>query len=148
MREMEDDFGFLPYPKWDEKQAEYYTSVDGGHEGLAILKTITDPEFVGIISEALNAESWKRVVPAYYDVSLKFKGTRDEQSIAMLDRIVDSRIFDFGYVYGGSSPAFWIQNLLELNSRDITSYYRKNFTPFSKNLERLFVSFDRYTSNP
>ena len=24
----------------------------------------------------------------------------------------------------------------------------KNFTPFSKNLERLLVSFERYTSNP
>ncbi len=145
---MEFDYGIIPYPKWDEAQPKYYTSVDGSHEGLVVLKSIQEHEFVGIISEALNAESWKRVVPAYYDISLKYKGARDEQSVAMLDLIVEGRIFDFGYVYGGTSPAFWIQNLLELNSKDITSYYRKNFTPFSKNLERLLVSFDRYTSNP
>lgn len=148
LRDVEFDYGIIPYPKWDEAQPKYYTSVDGSHEGLVVLKSIQDHEFVGIISEALNAESWKRVVPAYYDISLKYKGARDEQSVAMLDLIVEGRIFDFGYVYGGTSPAFWIQNLLELNSKDITSYYRKNFTPFSKNLERLFTSFDRYTSNP
>jgi len=148
LRDVEFDYGIIPYPKWDEKQAEYYTSVDGGHEGLAILKTITDPEFVGIVSEALNAESWKRVVPAYYDVSLKFKGTRDEQSIAMLDRIVDSRIFDFGYVYGGWGCVFWIQYLLEGASKDITSYYEKNFKPYNKTMEKVFETFDEYTKEP
>ena len=87
------------------------------------LKSIQDPEFVGVIAEALNAESWKRVVPAYYDISLKYKGARDEQSVAMLDLIVEGRIFDFGYVYGGTSPAFWIQNLLELNMYDVQLQY-------------------------
>ena len=146
LRDVEFDYGTIPYPKWDELQPDYYTSVDGGHEGLAILKSIQDPEFVGIISEALNAESWKRVVPAYYDVSLKFKGARDEQSIEMLDRIVNSRIFDFGYVYGGWGCVFWIQYLLEGASKDITSYYEKNFKPYNKSMEKVFEAFDEYTT--
>lgn len=146
LRDVEFDYGIIPYPKWDEKQEDYYTSVDGGHEGLAILKSIQDTEFVGVIAEALNAESWKRVVPAYYDVSLKFKGARDEQSIAMLDRIVNSRIFDFGYVYGGWGCVFWIQYLLEGASKDITSYYQKNFKPYNKSMEKVFEAFDEYTT--
>ncbi len=146
LREVEFDYGIIPYPKWDEAQENYYTSVDGGHDGLAVLKSIQNPEFVGIISEALCAESWKRVVPAYYDVSLKFKGARDEQSIAMLDKIVDSRIFDFGYVYGGWGCVFWIQYLLEGASKDITSYHAKNFKAFDKSMEKVFESFDEYTT--
>ena len=82
----------------------------------------------------------------YYDVSLKFKGARDEQSIEMLDRIVNSRIFDFGYVYGGWGCVFWIQYLLEGASKDITSYYEKNFKPYNKSMEKVFKCFDEYTT--
>ena len=144
LREAEFDYGIIPYPKWDAAQEDYYTSVDGGHEGLAILKSISDPEFAGTISEALCAESWKRVVPAYYDVALKFKGTRDERSIEMLDNIVQSRVFDFGYVYGGWGCVFWIQYMMEQKSKDITSYYEKNFSSYEKTMEKVFKAFDEY----
>ena len=145
LREAEFDYGIIPYPKWDAAQEDYYTSVDGGHEGLAILKSISDPEFAGTISEALCAESWKRVVPAYYDVALKFKGTRDERSIEMLDNIVQSRVFDFGYVYGGWGCVFWIQYMMEQKSKDITSYYEKNFASYEKTMEKVFKAFDEYS---
>ncbi len=145
-REAEFDYGIIPYPKWDTEQENYYTSVDGGHEGLAILKSIQDPEFVGTVSEALCAESWKRVVPAYYDVALKFKGTRDERSIEMLDAIVQSRVFDFGYVYGGWGCVFWIQYMMEKKSKDITSYYEKNFASYDKTMEKVFKAFDEYAA--
>ncbi len=146
-RDAEFDYGIIPYPKWDEAQENYYTSVDGGHEGLAVLKSISDPEFVGVITEALNAESWKRLVPAYYDVSLKFKGARDEQSVAMLDQIVDSRIFDFGYVYGGWGCVFWIQYVIGDNhSKDISSYHQRNFKAFDKSMEKVYKAFDNYTT--
>lgn len=146
LREAEFDYGIIPYPKWDTEQENYYTSVDGGHEGLAILKSIQDPEFVGTVSEALCAESWKRVVPAYYDVALKFKGTRDERSIEMLDAIVQSRVFDFGYVYGGWGCVFWIQYMMEKKSKDITSYYEKNFASYEKTMEKVFKAFDEYAA--
>ena len=62
-REREGEYGILPLPKYDASQDGYYTMVDGGHTALAIPKTITDPEFVGIITEALNAESYRKVYP-------------------------------------------------------------------------------------
>lgn len=144
LREAESDYGIIPYPKWDVAQEEYYTSVDGGHEGLAILKSISDLEFVGTISEALCAESWKHVVPAYYDVALKFKGTRDQRSVEMLDAIVQSRVFDFGYVYGGWGCVFWIQYMMEQKSKDITSYYEKNFASYENTMDKVFKAFDEY----
>ena len=58
-----------------------------------------DPEFVGIITEALAAESYKSVVPAYYDVVLKTKASRDEDSAEMIDLIRDTIIIDFGYIH-------------------------------------------------
>jgi len=145
LREVEFDYGIIPYPKWDEKQEAYYTSVDGGHEGLAIPKSIQDPEYIGIMAEVLSAESWKHTIPAYYDTALKYKGARDEESIAMIDMIMDSRIFDFGYVYGGWGCVFWIQYMLEGATKDITSYYEKNFGAYEKTMEKVFEAFDTYT---
>lgn len=144
LRDVEFDYGIIPYPKWDTAQESYYTSVDGGHEGLAIVRSITDPEFVGIITEVLCAESWKKTIPAYYDTALKYKGARDYESIAMIDMIMESRIFDFGYVYGGWGPVFWIQYLLEGQSKDIASYYQKNHKVFDKYMEKIYKSFDEY----
>lgn len=127
-RERKGEYGILPYPKLDEEQDDYKTMVDGYHAALAIPKTISDPEFVGIITEALNAESNKIVFPAYYEVALKVKYAHDDESVQMLDKIVNSRVFDFGYVYGGwSGVAFMFQGIIGDNqSKDFASYYASN----------------------
>ncbi|MCQ2432003.1 MAG: hypothetical protein MJ175_05290 [Clostridia bacterium] len=144
LREFNTDYGIIPFPKWDEAQADYYTMVDGGHEGLAIPASISDPDFVGNIVEVLNAESWKRVIPTYYDVVLKTKGTRDEVSVSMLDYILDHRVFDFGYVYGQFGAAFWPQYLAEKKSADIASYYQKNYKAYDKTMSKVFAFFEEY----
>lgn len=144
LRDFETDYGIIPYPKWDEVQDSYYTMVDGGHEALAIPVSVQDTEFVGKITEVLCAESWKRVVPTYYDIVLKTKGSRDEESVAMLDRIFEKRVFDFGYVYGVFGAAFWVQFLIYDKSADIASYYEKNHKSFDKRMEQVFEYFDEY----
>ena len=144
LRDFNTDYGIIPYPKWDEAQTDYYTMVDGGHEGLAIPASAQELEFVGAITEALNAESWKRVVPTYYDIVLKTKGTRDEVSVSMLDYILQHRIFDFGYVYGQFGAAFWPQYLAEKKTADISSYYEKNHKAFDKTMTKVFEFFDTY----
>ncbi|MCR5263863.1 MAG: hypothetical protein K6D94_08325, partial [Clostridiales bacterium] len=93
------DFGIIPYPKWDEQQEKYQMMVDGGHAAEAVPMTCQDPERTGTILEALNAETYKTVVPAYYEIALKVKYARDNESIQMLDMIMANRVFDFGYVY-------------------------------------------------
>ncbi|MBO5648886.1 MAG: hypothetical protein J6S76_03120, partial [Clostridia bacterium] len=125
-RDMEDDFSILPYPKWDEAQENYYTMVDGVHHALSIPKTIQNKEAVGTIIEALSAETYKQVVPVYYDLALKVKGARDEESIEMLDRIVASRVFDFGYMYDNfKGYSFLLQNQIARNHKNIESTVKR-----------------------
>ncbi len=144
LRDFETDYGIIPYPKWDEIQDSYYTMVDGGHEALAIPISVQDTVFAGKIIEVLCAESWKGVVPTYYDIVLKTKGSRDEESVAMLDRIFEKRVFDFGYVYGIFGAAFWVQFLIYDKSADIASYYEKNHKAYDKRMEEVFEYFDTY----
>ena len=144
-RELEDEYGILPYPKWDEAQENYYTMSDGNHEALAVPKTVQNIEAVGTITEALCAESYKILVPAYYDVALKVKSTRDEQSIAMLDRIVDSRVFDFGFVYHASKgAAFLIQDLVNTNNSNFESTYAKKEKAITKHYNNVIEFFETY----
>jgi hypothetical protein len=123
-RDFEFDFGIIPYPKWDEIQDKYYTMSDGAHDVMAVPVTCIDTERTSIIVEALNAESYKQVIPAYYETALKVKYTRDEESVKVLDMLLAGRTFDFGYVYDGwAGVGFLLQDLTSKNSKDYASKY-------------------------
>ena len=147
-RELEDEFGILPYPKWDEAQERYITMSDGHHEAMAVPKTAGNLEAIGIITEALCAESYKTLVPAYYDVALKVKSTRDEQSIAMMDLIVNARVFDFGYVYDAwSGASFIIESLVNANNSNFESAYAKKEKSINKHYTKVIEFFETYEEN-
>jgi len=147
-RELEDEFGILPYPKWDTAQKNYYTMSDGHHEAMAVPKTAGNLEAIGTITEALCAESYKILVPAYYDVALKVKSTRDEQSIAMMDLIVNARVFDFGYVYDAwKGASFILMDLVANNKRDFASYYAKKEKSVTKYYNKVIEYFETYGDN-
>ena len=141
------DFGIIPYPKWDETQERYLTMVDGGHAAQAVPLTVSDVERTSIILEALNAETYKTVVPAYYEIALKVKYARDNESVEMMDMIMESRIFDFGYVYDNwNGASFWLENLVASKKPDFESYYAKNEKKIMKYYQKVFDLFDEYAN--
>lgn len=145
LREMKDDFGIIPYPKWDEAQEDYYTMVDGSHDILCVPVTVSDTERTGIITEALCAESYKKVVPAYYETALKTKYTRDDESIAMIDKVVNSRVFDLGYVYDGwKGASFIFQSLISANKTDFESYWASKESAISTYYNTVIDYFENY----
>ena len=95
LRDMDTDFGIIPYPKWDEAQKDYCSRVEGGDFPMVPV-TNKKLEMTGVLLEAMCAESAKHVIPAYYDKMLKGKVARDEESAEMLDIIFRNRIYDLG----------------------------------------------------
>ena len=91
------EYGLLPLPKYDATQEGYYTEPYHDFSVFAIAANIPEDklEMVGVIMEALNAESWKTVYPAYYDEALKGRYSTDETMADMIDLIVDGVKFDF-----------------------------------------------------
>ena len=98
LRDMETDFGVLPYPKLDEAQKTYISTSRDNFDLFVLPVDVPDIEFSGLITEALSAESYRRVIPQYYDVVLKVKNSRDEESAEMIDLIRDTLSFDLGYL--------------------------------------------------
>lgn len=122
-RAMDDDFGIIPYPKFDEED-EYMTTINGAASLAVIPITVSDVERTGAIVEAMCAYGAKEVVPAFYDVSLKTKYARDDDSEEMLDLIKSSTIYDIGYVSGGTFQS--IGRDLFYNKSDFSSHYASN----------------------
>ena len=99
-REMESDFGILPYPKLNTTQDEYYHTVTPYNSQFICVPLIQDDvERTGTITEALAYYGQKIVLPAYYDVTLIGQSSRDEESESMVEIILDTLVFDIGYYY-------------------------------------------------
>ena len=101
LRDYENDYGIIPFPKWDEKQEEYYSITDAGCNVLAVPVTAKNIEMTGAIVEALSAESYFSVMPVYCETALGIKGARDEESRKILQMVLDNRYIDFSYLYDG-----------------------------------------------
>jgi len=100
LRDMNDSFGLLPLPKWDENQDRYYHQVInvGGMMGLPSDISADRLSMVGHVIEALCAKSKYTLIPAYFDITLTNKLIRDEDSAEMLGIIINSRSFCIGFM--------------------------------------------------
>ena len=134
-RSMDADFGILPHPKFDTAQTEYYCQSGSGMVGI-VPQTIDNPERTGAIWEAYTALSYKYVIPAYKEVSLKTKFARDDESSAMVDIIYDGRVYDLGREYWSSSIMDRYITLITTNSTDVTSITEKNKPAADKAIEK------------
>lgn len=94
-RDMDDDFGIIPMPKGSEEQKSYHTRLADGWLNIAPY-CAPDLERTSIILEALAIETKNYVIPAIYEVAIKNKYIRDQESLEMLDLIQKNRIIDLG----------------------------------------------------
>ena len=141
LKAMEDDFGIVPIPKLDENQEDYISFVNC-HSTLMCLPVTNEAyERTGIILEALAAESYRKVTPAYYDVVLQIKTTRDEESADMLDYVTRNRIWDMGYVYDIGGLTGYSNILIKTQSKDFVSFYEKNENSAIKTLDKFINKF-------
>lgn len=143
LRDMDSDFGILPFPKWTEEQEDYYTRVFGG--GVSIVSAaVKDPDFVSFIMEALACEARKTTVPAYYEIALKSKSSRDEESAAMLDFIFSKRQYDLG-------DTFWnniirdgfIKGMFLDNDMNIVSKVAEQQSAVNEAIQKSVEAFDK-----
>ena len=133
LRNLDDDFGILPYPKFSDD--DEYSAIINGHAPLALIPiTVSDARRTGAITEALCAYGSKYVIPAFYDVSLKTKYARDEESEEMMDLIKDSIVYDIGYVAGGPFQSVG-RDLSLTTTHDFSSFYAARETSAKKNIE-------------
>ncbi len=140
-----ENYGIIPYPKWNEAQDNYQTLVGGSHDVLSVLRCAVDTEMIGIITEVLCAETWKTVEPVYYDVALKVRGVRDEDAVRMIDLIVDGRMFDFGYLYDmWYGWSFCFERIINDERLSFEVYYAAKSEEVERHYQSIIDKFEEY----
>ena len=142
LRDMESDFGIVPYPLRDESQ-EDYISYNFGTFYLAIPKSASNPEMSAVILEAMNAETYHTVKDAYFEINMKEKFSRDEDTQEMLDMIIDNLRFDFTFVNEAATDhiVMYFFDQISNKKENVASIYEKRQKNFQKKLEKLFETY-------
>ncbi len=138
------DMGIIPFPKYDEEQADYHVLVSGA--GVATIP-VTLPEDrrenVGILLDALCRDSQQNLLPTYKEVVLKTKYARDEDSAEMLDIIFDSLTYDLGLsVWPQDTYYRYMECYLKMND-NFSSVTDKIKNTVEKDISDLVSSLDK-----
>lgn len=121
-RDMVNDFGILPYPKFNDNQDEFYHIIASQLcASVSIPQTASDLERTGILLEALAYESKETITKAYYDINLYTKVSRDDESGEMFDIIFAAKRYDLAKVFNWGTAEKVIEN--SVKNGDFASLY-------------------------
>lgn len=145
LRDMKDDYGILPMPKYDANQEKYVSQLGTSTSMLFVPVTTGDVALTSKVMEAFAYYTQQMVVPKYYEVALKEKYARDDDMAEMLDIVRDGAAFDFVFVYGAgclkNAPnsyfRFW-----DTNTDDVASAFAANEAAFVASLEELIKKYE------
>jgi hypothetical protein len=146
LREMEDDFGFLPQPKYSENQKDYFSLVHDQALLSCVSASSQNLDMAGAVLEALAAESYRRVTPAWYETALKVKYARDDISSQMVDLIRASMNTNFLFAYnstfyGLNGLGMLYRDLITNNSNAYTSTATSRLPASQKKLDELIDAY-------
>jgi hypothetical protein len=144
-RGMDSDFGILPFPKYTKEQEHYYSRMEGCDLFFAPMSAPAESlERTSVILEALASDSAKSVVPVYYDLALKTKFTRDEESAEILDLLFDNRVYDLGdTIWGDKLRDPIVAPMMQNNKRELASKLESIENTMKKQIDIVVEAFEK-----
>ena len=153
MRDMPQEYGVVPIPKYSESQGTYRSQMHDGFT-LACIPTTVQGERLNELSallEAMGSSSYNIVRPVYYETTLRTKIAQDPQSSAMMDLIINNIYLDAGFVYSHSMQVNGqgfhqsFQQLIAGKTNDTASRFKSATTVAKKGLKQLNLQLIRLT---
>ncbi len=139
MHGLEFDLGFVPPPKFDTKQEQYYSLVEGGAQSiLPRMLDETDLNKIGTLLDAFAYYSYYESIPAYIDVLIMGKVARNEDSEEMLQLVFDTSAYDLGTgIWSADTKNKYVSTVLQTSKTDIASKTEK----MKSNIDAQLVKF-------
>ena len=147
---MDDVFGILPVPKYNESQEQYYSLINTWTTNaycIAANLDKTGAEFAGAVLDVMGFYSWSKYPDSlafnYYEKMLKNQKLSREESEAMLDLIFEARGCELGAIFQiGKSGGHTVNNMLvELieakGNKEFVSLYASYEGAFQNDVENL-----------
>lgn len=144
LREMEQEFRIVPVPKLNEEQDHYNTMLHDGVTLFGIPITNQKLEETSITLECMASESLKTVTPAYYEVALKVKYARDNESGMMIDLIRENVSADFAALYSNNiaNVVHFFRTNLSSKKDNIASTLEKSQKLWNKSMSKLLDNIE------
>ena len=142
LRDMESDYGILPYPKLDEQQDRYLNLVHNGTTVFCTPITCTKTDHIGAVLEAMCCTAYDTMTPAYFEVALKNKYSRDNASSQVLDLIRAGIYTNFGYCYSSNINGLgMLRDLMNKKTADFSSWYASKADAAQTGLDALITAY-------
>ena len=141
LREMEHDFGLIPFPKYETSQEYYTCQVLSSALCYTVPTSVQDQKMVADVTEALAIESLKKLRPAYFDTTITGKSMRDAESLEMLEIIIQYRIYDIGDIFGWGGVSGTFTSAVDAGGENYMSAVKKNEKALKKAISNTMEFF-------
>lgn len=145
LRDMESDYGVIPYAKCDETVESYRALVHNDVSICAVPVTCGIVDTVSAVMEELAFQGYKNTSPAYYDIVLKGKYMRDSTDIAaeLIDLIHDVAYTETGYAYASmtADAGYMHRLLMDEKSANIVSKWASIQSKAEEAMAKLIESY-------
>ena len=144
MRGLEFDIGFVPAPKFDANQENYYSLVEGGAQSvLPRMLDENDLTKIGTILDAFAYYSYYESIPAYIDVLLMGKVARNEDSEEMLQLVFDTSAYDLGTgVWSSDTKNKYVSSIFSSSKDTVASQTERFRNVINKQLDKFMTALE------
>lgn len=142
LRNMEQDFGIIPCPMFNEDQGEYYTTSNNASM-VCVPKTSKNLDDIGFVVEAICRESTDTVATTFYEKALKSRYAPDPNSAEMIELIRSSLTYDFGWVYSTQCVVSGnqYQTMMNQGSTNFSAWYRTQESVIKEKVKTFYALF-------
>lgn len=99
LRNVDFSYGFVPVPKYDAAQENYYTCMGNPVTLYSITADCENPDMAAAVLEALGSEGYRRTTPALFEVNMKVKYSEGAVDAEMYDLVKSTTSFDLGRMF-------------------------------------------------
>lgn len=137
LRDMEDNFGIVPFPKYDEEQQNYQTTMVHQMMYLTIPTTNTHLDMTATVTEVMAHDSYESVLPVYYSNVVEHKGLRNEDSVEMLEIMRSTRGMDMAVAFAWNDTLREkLRNALFVGNNQVASIVAAQESVINSNIEK------------
>ncbi len=142
LRDMEDDYGIIPVPKYDEAQTDYITFGNAHVPGYVALPMNNERgEINGIVLNTMGYISKRDVQPLINEVLLKGKAARDEASQHMIDLIYHDMYLDLNSSYNFGDSFILLRDVTMGKKENFSSQWAKTEKRATKALDNFYEQY-------
>ena len=147
MRNMDEEYGVVPMPKYDQNQDDYYTLLHDQFTVLAIPATVVGDRLtqMSAVLEAMSSTSYKTVRPVYYEENLRTKIAQDPTAAEMMDIITENVYIDAGILYISFLGSYHhgLRDVVNSGNNNTASLFKSKNKTCEKYLKNLCTKLER-----